>query len=176
MKHDATTGFQDIKALPDFIEVSLWSYLPWVIATIFCALLLFQIIKKIRAKTKTQESNIYLDSQKNLERLLKQLREEEISLKVFSSESSLILRNVIEVFYSFPAKDLTNKEIKSKLSQTSVSSKLLGETIELLSSLEETVFSKKSVKTLTSNVSEQILKLTKEIQESTSIKIAKEGK
>jgi hypothetical protein len=117
MTHDATTGFNDIKALPEFAPPS---YFQIVLSIAFGVILLLIVVKaysklrrqmkKTEEKTSSKEVAI-----SHIGSLLEQLKAEKISIREYSSEVSLAFRGFLEEQLGLPATDLTSKEIASSL-------------------------------------------------------------
>lgn len=169
MKHNATTGFQDIKALPSFTESSLISYWPYFVALLLIIFISKKLLSKIYSavKGKHKQLSLYEQCKLSLENLHKKLSENEINARIFSSECSLVLREVIQKHYELPAKDLTNTEIMNSLTQSKKNDiSLLPEIKKILFSLEEIAFSKRNIKAHSEKICGKILELTLALEKS----------
>lgn len=119
MKHDATTGFHDIKPLPTF---SLATNNLVLISFLFPILLLalFLLIKKLHSR-----KPISLDTQPSPHQIAKteiskletQREEEKINDKLFSTLLSQEIRTYLAAVLSFPAEDFTPYEINEALTK-----------------------------------------------------------
>lgn len=113
MTHDASTGFHDIKPLPDFHPFP-YLLVSTIVATILIATVLFFLWKRRNKKVSLPSppppapETIAFNELRRLE----QLREHhEIELRVLASNLSLTLRQYLEAALLFQASDQTLSEV-----------------------------------------------------------------
>jgi hypothetical protein len=112
MIHDATTGFHDIKPLPEF----MYSSINPIIIFLFIFLLLVGLYiyrKKIKAVNSFAGNNLppEMIALHRLNELTRQLKNESINLRDFSTSMSLCLREYLGRIFEFNAVDQTSKEV-----------------------------------------------------------------
>lgn len=117
MTHDASTGFHDIKPLPEFHPFP-FLFISTIVAVILIATLLFFLWKRRSKKVSLPPppppapEKVALDELRRLE----QLREHhEIELRVLASNLSLTLRKYLEAALLFQASDQTLSEVMENL-------------------------------------------------------------
>ena len=117
MAYDATSGFHDIKPLPEFSPTPLWILiLGSIILTAIALYLAQKLYKKLR---KIPEINI--SPEEKLEQGLEQLKrlkgKKEISVRELSSRLSLLEREYLEEKLAFNAPDMTYEELRVALNK-----------------------------------------------------------
>jgi hypothetical protein len=113
--HDATTGFNDIKAVPGFFPQNNW---PYVLIFLFLLVYILRLWKKFKPKEKLIPANLPsaleileadLLNQKNL------IEAGNYSSRQFSSELSLAIRKYFSGIFQISTEEQTVKEAVSSL-------------------------------------------------------------
>jgi len=115
--HDASTGFHDIKALPEFSYVlPLWV---WFLLVLVVALAGFFYYKLKHPKAQVEIAPPPLPPVEIATRQLRELERRrisgEIQLREFSTSLSVVLRSYLESVLHFSATDQTNREVVQHL-------------------------------------------------------------
>jgi len=135
LAHDPTTGFHDIKALPEFIIVS--DFTVWILLAIVLATALFLLILKNKKKALPSKGNplkpehIAFSTLREIER---GLRANEITVRHFTGSLSLTIRTFLESALGFAAVESTTTEVVSRLKHacTKVMPRLASSKVEEL--------------------------------------------
>ncbi len=118
LKHDATTGFNDIKAIPGFrtaLHEDPQTLLFMLVGAI--AALLFMIFRILRRRRKGSLApripprDIF---KIEIQRIKAENASGALDIRTFSSRLSFALRRYVEGCFDFPATDLTPAEVKSR--------------------------------------------------------------
>jgi hypothetical protein len=114
--HDATTGFHDIKPLPQFV-VNAPPLAPWIAAILAFALLVFVLIVLRRRFLRSMVNRADAEPvEARLERELMNLKGAKLSARDAGERLSFLLRSYIEERFAIPAEDRTNRELLDDLS------------------------------------------------------------
>lgn len=151
LKHDARTGFRDIKPIPEFSPVNI----PLIVGALLLLLVLFGARYWLRKRRELallpppppSPEKIALQE---LTQLLRSWEQRQIALRELSHKLSLTLRIFLEATLKFPASESTVREISSELPRALArfrtgsqldKDKLGAEIIELLKQCDRLSFS-----------------------------------
>ncbi len=139
--HDATKGFNDIKGLSSE-SIKDTYYFDKIIIALTCLALIAYLASLFNSKLKAKNIPAEKKVKDSLVDILKDLKNNNISTREYSSLSSITIRDYLAQAYNFNATELTNEEVIKKLKRVLSNKKIMLEnTSKVLKNYDKVTFS-----------------------------------
>ena len=140
--HDATKGFNDIKGLNSEAIKEVY-YFDKIIIALTCLAFIAYLISFYNSRfRKNRNMPAEKQAKDTLVDILKNLKNNNISTREYSSLSSITIRDYLAQAYNFNATELTNIEVVKKLEKILSNKKImLEETTKVLRNYDKVTFS-----------------------------------